>query len=294
MKGLVVYKVTGSGNDFIMCDGRFVSSDFWTPEAIRSVCDRHQGIGADGLAVLEPGSRSGAVRFHFFNNDGGRAPMCGNAALCATRLAAYLELAPAEGMVLETDSGHYRTRCIPGPSDRAEIELGPVAPPRAVAVRLEDGEGAAHLVAVGVPHLVVQVPDVATVELDKRGRALRWDPALGPEGANVNFVSVSTAPKQADSGAEAALWRMRTYERGVEGETLACGTGAVAVAAALLRSGAIRHLPLAILTASGRVLRVAGQPGPDGRIVNASLQGEGRIVFKACVLSLGESTPAQP
>ncbi len=286
MKGLVVYKVTGSGNDFVMCDGRFVPSDFWTPEAIRSVCDRHHGIGADGLAVLEPGSRTGAVRFHFFNNDGGRAAMCGNAALCATRLAAYLELAPAEGMVLETDVAHYRTRCIPGSSDLAEIELGPVASPQAPAVRLQDGEGPAHLVAVGVPHLVVQVPEVATVELEKRGRALRWDLALGPQGANVNFVSRTTAPQ--NSAGEAALWRMRTYERGVEGETLACGTGAVAVAAALLRSGAIRHLPLAILTASGRVLRVAGQPSPGGGIVNASLQGEGRVVFKACVLSLGD------
>ncbi len=287
MKGLVVYKVTGSGNDFVICDGRSVPHDFWTPEAIRKVCDRHNGVGADGLVVVEAGSRAGAVRFHFFNNDGGRAAMCGNAALCATRLAAYLELAPPDGMLLETDSGCYRTRCLPGSDHRAEIELGPVAPPQAHPVKLEDPEGPAHLVVVGVPHLVVQVPEVAAVELEKRGRALRWDPALAPQGANVNFVSPTPQHAAGESASDAPSWRMRTYERGVEGETLACGTGAVAVAAALLRSGVIKDLPLAILTASGEVLRVYGEPDFSGGLVRARLQGEGRILFKACLLSLG-------
>lgn len=288
MKGLVVYKVTGSGNDFVMCDGRFVPRELWTPEAIRRVCDRHNGVGADGLAILEPGGAPGAVRFHFFNNDGGRAAMCGNAALCATRLAAYLELAPPEGMVLETDSGHYRTRCLPGSDERAEIVLGNVAAPQVPAVALQDTEGPAHLALVGVPHLVVQVPDVSAVDLGKRGRALRWDPALGPQGANVNFVSPNPSRLAAEAGTDAPNWRMRTYERGVEGETLACGTGAVAVAAALLRAGAIQSLPLSILTASGRVLQVDGEPNPTGGITNSRLQGEGRILFKACLLSIGD------
>jgi diaminopimelate epimerase len=287
MKGVVVYKVTGSGNDFVMCDGRLVPVDLWTPEAIRSICDRHHGVGADGFVVLEPGSQSGAVRFHFFNNDGRRAPMCGNAALCATRLAAHLELAPPEGMVLETDSGPYRTRCLSASDGRAEIELGSVAISPAPRVALHEPEGPAHLAMVGVPHLVVQVPDVGVVDLEERGRALRWDPALAPEGANVNFVS----PAKSDAvepTAGAVRWQMRTYERGVEGETLACGTGAVAVAAALWRCGAIRQLPLDILTASGRVLRVDGEPGTSGGIASARLEGEARILFKACLSSFGD------
>ncbi|GBD33361.1 Diaminopimelate epimerase [bacterium HR33] len=287
MKGVVVYKVTGSGNDFVMCDGRFVPLEVWTPEAIRNVCDRHNGIGADGLAVLEQGSAPGAVRFHFFNNDGGRAAMCGNAALCATRLAAHLELAPAEGMVLETDAGCYRTRCVPGSAERAEIELGTVGPPQTPGVILHDAEGPAHLVLVGVPHLVVQVPDTGAVDLMERGRALRWDPALGSQGANVNFVSPTDRRSPTAASEDAPSWRMRTYERGVEGETLACGTGAVAVAAALLSSGAIRDLPVSILTASGCTLRVNGQPETGGIIRGARLEGEGRILLKACLFSLG-------
>lgn len=282
MNGLVVYKVTGSGNDFVMCDGRFAPLALWTPEAIRRVCDRHQGVGADGLVVLEPGSRPGAVRFHFFNNDGHRAAMCGNAALCATRLAAHLELAPAEQMVLETDAGSYRARSLPEAGERAELWLGAVPKVQQPAVALLPGEGPASLVMVGVPHLVVQVEDVERVDLETRGRALRWDSAVGAGGANVNFVSRLLAA--ADRGEP--RWRMRTYERGVEGETLACGTGAVAVASALWASGLVPELPLAIRTASGRTLEVNGEPDNAGGLKKVSLRGEGRIVFKAILLSL--------
>jgi diaminopimelate epimerase len=123
---------------------------------------------------------------------------------------------------------------------------------------------------VGVPHLVVRVDQLAAVPIMERGRALRFDPALGAWGANVNFVA------QAQGGGG---WAMRTYERGVEGETLACGTGAVATASVLALSGEA-SLPLEIRTASGRVLCVSGQLA--GREVRrATLSGEGRLVFRA-------------
>jgi diaminopimelate epimerase len=270
MKGTIVYKMTGSGNDFVFVDGRSCRLEEWTPDRIRRVCDRHHGVGGDGFVVVEPGSSPNAVRFHFFNNDGGRAAMCGNGALCATRIAAYLEVGDADGMLLETDAGIYPSRCLPGEGELAEVVLGDLGPPSEPPVQLRGpGERQARLMLVGVPHLVVLVEQVGEVPLLERGKALRWDPALGPDGANVNFVS-------RDPGGR---WTMRTYERGVEGETLACGTGAVAAGSVLALTGLAR-LPLEIATASGRTLRVAGAVNQAG-IRKAALCGEGRLLFRA-------------
>lgn len=271
MIGSIIYKMSGSGNDFVFVDGRVARVTDWPPERIRAVCDRHSGVGADGFVVVEPGSRPDAVRFHFFNNDGGRAAMCGNGALCATRIAAYLELARPGGMTLETDAGAYQSRCLEGEGERAELALGDVAAFSEPAVRVARGEQATRLAKVGVPHLVVLVDDVAAVPLMERGRALRFDPALAPDGANVNFVS--------PAGSGDPAWAMRTYERGVEAETLACGTGAVAVAGTLALMGRA-SLPLELRTASGRVLCVSGSL-KGGGVREAKLVGEGRLVFRS-------------
>jgi diaminopimelate epimerase len=271
MTGTVVYKMSGSGNDFVFTDGRHRDAGSWSPEEIRAVCDRHQGVGADGFVVVDRGSCPGAVRFHFFNNDGGRAAMCGNGALCATRIAAWLELASPVGMTLETDAGTYQSRCLDGSGEQAELILGDLGPVTSPAVRLGTGEREARLIVVAVPHLVVLVDDVAGVDLLDRGRALRQDPALAPDGANVNFVA-----RLASGG-----WAMRTYERGVEGETLACGTGAVA-SASVLALGGLAKLPQELRTASGLVLGVSGRVH-RGRVSGATLRGEGRLVFRAVV-----------
>src|SRR5437899_1627861 len=138
--GLPVYKMTGSGNDFVMVDGRVTVPDDWTPEDIQAVCARGTGIGADGLVFVGPGKAPGAIRMVYFNSDGSHAAMCGNAALCSTRLAVHLGVAPAEGMRLETDAGVYESRCTADPG-RAELHLTPVQAPVAVpAVELERGE----------------------------------------------------------------------------------------------------------------------------------------------------------
>jgi diaminopimelate epimerase len=268
--GTVVYKMTGSGNDFVMLDGRNQRLGDWTPERIRAICARGTGIGADGLAVLEPGSGPAAVRFNFFNSDGGRSAMCGNAALCATRLACWLEMAPAEGLTLETDSGEVRARCLHGPGERAEILLPAIAQITVPDIAPAPGERSIHLTAVGVPHLVVLVEDVAAVALMERGRDLRCHPAVGADGANVNFV-----------GTGSGEWRMRTYERGVEAETLACGTGAAAAAAVLSRVDGVTP-PVEIRTSSGALLTVSADPASDGGLGRPRLEGEGRLVFRAC------------
>ena len=264
--------MTGSGNDFVMVDGRSSGPGDWSVRDIRAVCARGTGIGADGLVFVAPGAAPGAVRMAYFNSDGSRAAMCGNAALCTTQLAARLGLANGRGMSLETDAGTYESRC--APAERAELRLAPVRAPQHVSgLCVGDGERRAALAVVGVPHLIVLVDEIDRVDLPQRGRDLRSDPALGPEGANVNFIS----PAGTREG-----WRMRTYERGVEAETLACGTGAVAAACAVQQWG-LGTLPTTIWTRSGRTLEIRARQTANGSYDDVWLVGEARLVFRGVI-----------
>jgi diaminopimelate epimerase len=190
--------------------------------------------------------------------------MCGNAALCVTRLASQLDLGDPAGMMIETDDGVLPSRVV---NDRPEIELRPVRQVReAVEERPEAGERRHGYAVAGVPHVVVLCDDVEKVDVPGRGVALRRAGWTGPEGANVDFVS-----------AEPGTWAIRTFERGVEGETLACGTGAVATAA-LLRAWGLTSSETALRTRSGCVLEV-GLWEEDGEL-RPRLRGEGRVVFE--------------
>jgi diaminopimelate epimerase len=263
--------MTGSGNDFVMLDARVSAPDEWLPEDMQAVCARGTGIGADGVVFVGPGSHPGAARMTYYNADGSHAAMCGNAALCSTTLAAYLGLGAGAGeaMDLETDAGTYRSRITePG---RAELHLSAVDAPKAVpGLTVGAGERQAVLSRVGVPHLIVLVDDVDAVALQERGRALRFDGAIAPDGANVNFIS---------NGPQG--WRMRTYERGIEGETLACGTGAVGAGCALQEWG-LGRLPVDIWTRSGAILAVRATK-TNGRYDEVWLAGEGRMVFRGVI-----------
>src|SRR5947199_7031500 len=135
LAGLPIYKMTGSGNDFVMVDGRHTSPADWSEADIRAVCARGTGVGADGLVFVSPGSFRNAVRMIQFNADASRAAMCGNAALCSTRLAARLGIARAQGLTLETDAGSYESRC-GGPGERAELRLAAFRAPTPVPARL--------------------------------------------------------------------------------------------------------------------------------------------------------------
>lgn len=267
---LQFYKMTGSGNDFVMLDGRTTSAADWPAERVQAVCDRRLGVGADGLVILSEEGRR--VRMDFWNCDGSRADMCGNAALCSTRLAAALGLAPPAEVVLATGAGSFPARCLPGPGEQAELHLPdfdlPVSPPQFVA---REGESGAWLATVGVPHLVLEVADLERPDLMARGQVLRFDAAAGPTGANVNFVA-------SVGGSSGQRWCLRTYERGVEGETLACGTGAVAAAVALAGQG-LAAMPVTIVTRSGRPLQVKASL-VGGRATDVWLVGEGRLVFR--------------
>jgi len=263
------YKMTGSGNDFVMLDGREHRAEDWPARRIATVCARQTGVGADGLVILTP-EGDARVGMRYFNADGSFAAMCGNAALCSTRLAARLGLAPPTGMTLLTPAGEVRSRCT-GSGNEAEINLPPVEPLRRIEGVCLAGEHQAWLGLVGVPHLIVLVDDVERLDILGRGRQLRFDPAIGPEGTNVNFITPPVAPGKP--------WLIRTYERGVEGETLACGTGTVAAALLLVQVGRTQ-LPVVFASRSGSLLSVRAIQTTAGGFEDVWLQGEGRSVFE--------------
>jgi diaminopimelate epimerase len=269
VRGTLFYKMTGSGNDFVMLDGRSTTPEQWPSDQVRSICDRRVGVGADGLAILTP-SAPGSVRLTYWNSDGSHGALCGNAALCGGRLAVHLELVPAGEFCLLTDAGVVRVNS-PTQGDQAEINLPDFDLPREPSgLRLQPGERWMALVTVGVPHLVIRVEDVDSVDVSGRGRPLRFDPQVGPAGANVNFVGPSTGTPEP--------WLIRTYERGVEGETLACGTGTVAAAVALACRGDA-GLPLRFRSRGGPELIVRATL-EDSRATEVWLGGQGRLLFR--------------
>jgi diaminopimelate epimerase len=272
-------KMTGSGNDFVFFDSRDVPITLVTsPQVIQSICNRHNGIGADGVVVLEGAEREGKARIHYFNSDGSAADLCGNATLCSTTMSVELGLARADGMSLSTPAGEIRSRIVNG---LPEIDLQPVREIRpTLSVSLVAGEDRIGFATAGIPHLVVLCDDADSVDLTARGPELRHHAAVGPSGANVNWVS-----RQADGS-----WRYRTYERGVEGETQACGTGAVATAVLLATWGLARS-PVSIRTSSGRdlVVSMKALPSAGSDEPNAwqpTLRGEGRVVFRGRIATL--------
>jgi diaminopimelate epimerase len=280
LRGLPFAKMTGSGNDFVFFDGREVDVTLVkSPEAIKAICNRHNGIGADGIVVLEPipadhGSSGGGdleVRVSYFNSDGTPADLCGNATLCSTTMSSELGIGAPDGMKLRTPSGLIASRISEG---LPAIQLQPVRQwQTAVPIELVNGESRVGFIIAGIPHLVVLCSDAESVDVAGRGPLLRWHPEAGPTGANVNWVSALPDGN----------WRYRTFERGVEGETLACGTGAVATAI-LLNEWGLAGRSVTIRTTSGRDLGV--RLTSDGSQYIPTLQGEGRVVFRGRIADI--------
>jgi len=258
------YKMSGSGNDFVffdLSDGG--PSGMETPEAVRRICARGTGVGADGVVFLRARSDA-AISIRYYNSDGSLGELCGNATLCATRLAHELGLVWAPEIRIETDAGSVAARmvdCLP------EVDLAPVSEVKAEfdLIQRLPREKALGFARAGVPHIVIVDDDNASADVVGRGSIIRRDRSLR-DGANVNFVTPS------DGGS----WSMRTYERGVEGETLACGTGAVAAAILLVEWGRASS-PVRLETRSGRILEV--RVVQEGGIWHTSLRGHADIVF---------------
>ncbi|MCB9759780.1 MAG: diaminopimelate epimerase [Alphaproteobacteria bacterium] len=265
LEGLPFTKMSGSGNDFIFIDnrgGRIPEAAM--PALVRALCARRTSVGADGLAFIEP-SDVADFRWRFFNSDGSAPGMCGNGARCVVRFARELGVtAPrvrfesAVGIIDGTTEGErVSVRLTPPHGFQADLRLP-----------LPSGEVRIDHLDTGVPHAVLFVRDVDDIDLMEVAPPIRYHERLAPEGANVNLCAV-TGPRSL---------RVRSYERGVEAETLACGTG-VAACAVLAATRGLVEPPVDVTVRSGEVLTVhfAGR-GDAARDVY--LEGDVRIVFR--------------
>ena len=209
-------KIQGTGNDFIVinnlagCFNRFCG-DLREEEVVRRLCSRRTGVGADGLILIED-SQVANFKWRFFNSDGSTAEMCGNGMRCVARFAFEEGIAP-EKMTVETEAGLVEAE-VKGRNVRVRL-----APPKDLKLNLKAEGLTVHYIDTGVPHAVVFVERLKDVNVEDVGRKIRFSKLFAPKGANVNFVEV-----------QLNRVLVRTYERGIEGETLACGTGAVASA----------------------------------------------------------------
>ncbi len=262
------YKMSGSGNDFIFFDARSdsgVAHELDNPDAVRKLCATGTGIGADGVVFLQSDTYQ-AFRIRYFNRDGSLGELCGNASLCSVRLARELGIIGDGTCHFETDAGamtgHFR-------DGKPEIDLQMVHDLQLETVfeRIA-GEHRIGFANTGVPHLVVLIDDTSSVDVVGRGRLLRLDRRL-KHGANVNFVAPTLTPDE---------FSIRTYERGVEAETLACGTGAVATAT-LLNAWGLAGRVVRLRTRSERTLTVTLRRKEDGHVW-PSLSGEARVVYE--------------
>ncbi len=274
-------KMNGAGNDFIVIDNRFYNfSDDELADLARRLCPRRVGIGADGvLAFARPLESAHHFRMRYVNSDGSIGTMCGNGARCLARFARQAGFADGR-FRFETDAGVYRATVSPEPDGPVRLFVPPPKhwmPDRKLAADGSEATGAVHYLWTGTEHAVCFVDDVEGTPVGAWGSAIRHDQALAPAGANVDFVQVLAEGHDE----QPAVLQVRTFEKGVEQETLACGTGAVASALAARFLGRIQadsvqvHMP-------GGTLGV-GFHLDDGAVTDLYLEGPSRAVFRGTV-----------
>ena len=264
MKRIPFFKMSGSGNDFIIIDNRKpVLDEASLKRFIVNVCRRKLSAGADGLILIEP-SEAVDFKWRFFNSDGSRAEMCGNGARCAARYA-HVNGITAKRLKFQTDVGIVAAEII---DERVKVKMtDPSEITPDMSIELDAGRRTMAAVNTGVPHVILVETDLEAVDVRGLGREIRRHAAFAPAGTNVNFIT---------SPADDTIV-IRTYERGVEDETLACGTGSVA--AALVT--AVRHgkdSPIHVKTRSGILLTVHFSRKENG-FTNVHLEGDARIIY---------------
>ncbi len=266
-------KMSGTGNDFILVDNR---GGLVRPEEMAAlaaaVCHRQNSVGADGLILIQDDPELD-FSWRFFNADGSEPAMCGNGSRCAARFA-YLEGIAPEEMSFRTGAGPIRAH-VNGSSVRVQLTAARSLEPR-FSLALGGGEWDAGFVDTGVPHAVVLAGErLSSLPVAELGREVRFHPRFAPAGANANFVEVTGR----------GSLRVRTYERGVEGETLACGTGAVASAVVCAARGLVDS-PVAVTTTGGETLLVELDPAsPAGG--DLFLTGEARLICRGHLFEEG-------
>lgn len=265
-------KMNGAANDFVMIDDR-KAEVYLTPEQIQHLCHRRRGVGADGLILIRPDLEPD-TEFHmsYYNADGHPAEMCGNGSRCSAHFAVSLGLGRREG-----DSTRIRFSTESGPIEAlvtgnlVTVDMMDAREMRRdIPVRVAQAEKIVHFMIVGTRHAVVFVDearDLTGSEIEELGRAIRYDAAFAPIGANVNFASVD------DEG----MVYLRTYEKGVEAETHACGTGSVAAAVLLAHNGRLNS-PATVVQHSGDALEVTFELS-DGGAKNVTMRGAVGVNF---------------
>jgi len=248
------YKYHGTGNDFILIDNRHLKFPKNNTKLIAGMCDRNFGIGADGLILLE-NHPSEHFTMVYFNSDGNESSMCGNGGRCLVHFANYLGIIDTHASFEAIDGIHEAT--IDG--EIVSLKMG--------AVNQINTSNEYVFLNTGSPHHVELVPNVDDYEVVEKGRSIR-NSLYGKEGANVNFVT----PVSDNS------FKVRTYERGVENETLSCGTGVTAVAIAMYATGNADANSIELHTPGGQ-LEVSFE-SHSGTYTNVILKGPAKQVFK--------------
>lgn len=273
MKKIEFAKLQASGNDFILIDvrgSRFKVQGSRLRELAKRYCERKFGVGADGLLVVEP-SKKASFKMRIFNADGSEAEMCGNGARCVALWIASLQR--KKNLKFDTIAGMIEAKV---DKEGVRIKLtDPVDLRMDFALTVLGRTIRVNFINSGVPHAVVFVEGLEKIDIEKIGRAIRFHSKFAPAGTNVNFVEAL----EKDSIA------LRTYERGVEAETLACGTGSVASAIiSLVKQQGLavkkkRSYKVKVLTRSGEILRVYFDV-KDSKISNVWLEGKAYLVYK--------------
>ncbi|MDP4624423.1 MAG: diaminopimelate epimerase [Akkermansiaceae bacterium] len=262
------YKMNGAGNDFIVIDNRDLTISL-DEDTIAALCDRHRGIGADGLLAVEPAEHGADYKFRYYNADGGEAEMCGNGARCFGFFTAHLgesEEVPSS-VTFETIAGTLTAELVDediriAMSEPKDLELK-------TGARIDSFHSDIHSLNTGVPHAVAFVDDLESTDVVTHGRAIRLHDHFAPSGTNANFATVLAPDHIA----------IRTYERGVEDETLACGTGMVACAL-------IHHLltgaesPIKVDVEGGDTLIIGFEKTGETTFANVTLTGPADFVFE--------------
>jgi diaminopimelate epimerase len=261
-------KMNGAGNDFVMVDNRDLKHSL-SRDVIAHLCDRHRGIGADGLIAIEPPQTGADFRMRYYNADGGEAEMCGNGARCFARFASRVA-GKTDALSFETMAGVITATLL-----GEEVQLEMSAPKDlALGTKLTalGQEHTVHCVNTGVPHAVILSDDIGKVDVRTLGAAIRYHNHFSPKGTNANFIEVQ-GPR---------LLSIRTYERGVENETLACGTGVCA--AALIHSSLTGDSsPIEVRVRGGETLKV-GFEKTEGGFAKVTLTGPADFVFEGQVV----------
>ena len=263
-KMIEFYKMSGSGNDFIIIDNRDLSLNVGDlPAFARKVCSRKISVGADGILLIEP-SKTANFKWQFFNSDGSVAEMCGNAARCVARYAYLRTIAPKK-MSFETFVGIISAEVN---NNVVKVRLTDPSPLRiAQTIILNCRECILDCIDTGVPHAVAFVDSVETCAVVGTGRQIRNHEHFAPRGANADFAEVLNRHKM----------KVRTYERGVEDETLACGTGVVASVLAAAGRGLV-ETPVDVTVHSSETLRIYFTR-QDDRFCEIYLEGKVKIIY---------------